>query len=314
MAHLLVFTSGLWGGGGFYFEGQLWDAVTQQPVEGSRNVTIEVISGLVKDGVGPGSQVRWSQRIPYQFEEGLIWVEIGKDIPLDPSVLLSPNIGVGMAVSGVLGNTIYPIRPIPLVVWVPLAQQALSVKSEGIQEALRPRSVAGSYPQIREIGPLTGLQVGGVVVTVSPPRLGIGVGVPATATLQCPISLLCRVCTPIKKIPPYKVTIDSNRPSASLASLFPDLLKPPPHIVSNEILTRVSTGASTVLSVLFDSTTGEENSPAGGEPVEGVDNATILVSKTGSGRYRIQASSPSALALIISTFIDRMTRFYAPGG
>jgi len=136
----------------------------------------------------------------------------------------------------------------------------------------------------------------------------------ATATLQCPISLLCRVCPPIKKIPPYKVTIDSNRPPASLASLFPDLLKPPPHIVSNEILTRVSTGASTVLSVLFDSTTGEENSPAGGEPVEGVDNATILVSKTGSGRYRIQASSPSALALVISTFIDRMTRFYAPGG
>ena len=136
----------------------------------------------------------------------------------------------------------------------------------------------------------------------------------ATATLRCPISLLCRVCPPIKKTPPFKVTVDSNRPPASLASLFPDLLKPPPHIVSNEILSRVSTGASTVLSVLFDSTVSEENSPAGGEPKEGIDNATILVSKTGTGRYRIQASSPSSLALIVSTFTDRMTRFYAPGG
>jgi hypothetical protein len=137
----------------------------------------------------------------------------------------------------------------------------------------------------------------------------------ATTSLRCPISLLCRVCPPIKKTPPFKITIDSNRPPASLASLFPDLLKPPSHIVSSDILARVSTGASTVLSVLFDSNSAADMSQAtSGDLIEGVDNATILVSKTGSGRYRIQASSPSTLALIVSTFTDRMTRFYSPGG
>jgi Bardet-Biedl syndrome 9 protein len=118
----------------------------------------------------------------------------------------------------------------------------------------------------------------------------------ATASFPTPLGLACAVVPPVKAAT-FKATLDTNRPPAPLTSLFPDALRQPPHIVSPDILARVSAGAASVLTFAF---------PSGAD-------CTILVSKA-AGRYRLQSSHMEAVGLVAATLCDRLARYFAPDG
>ena len=114
---------------------------------------------------------------------------------------------------------------------------------------------------------------------------GVGPQV-ARADLTLPLALAAEVVPPVKAAE-YKVTLDTNRPPPPLSELFADVLVASP---------AAGGAGANVLSFRL---------AAGGE-------ATILVSKN-AGRYRVQARSFEALALIADELCRRLKEHFGGG-
>ena len=162
----------------FLFEGQLWDISKKIPIQGERRIRVTLVSGLVNDLVVPTTRTIWGTERFFQFDKGFILIEMGAGGGINPEDLLSPNLGVVISVADMEAPVVVPIRHIPKVAISSLSQRASQVDVMGVMGVLSSKQLTGKYPSIRGLGPLNGLEIGGVVIRANQDRMGIGISNP----------------------------------------------------------------------------------------------------------------------------------------
>lgn len=159
----------------FLFEGQLWDINQKIPIQGERRIRVTLVSGLVNDLVVPTTRTIWGTERFFQFDKGFILIEMGAGGGINPEDLLSPNLGVVISVADMEAPVVVPIRHIPNVAISSISQRASQVDVMGVMGVLSSKQLTGKYPSIRGLGPLNGLEIGGVVIRANQDRMGIGI-------------------------------------------------------------------------------------------------------------------------------------------
>ena len=180
-----------------YFEGVL---TNQGPVSGNTSAFLDSVYTVhiaIKADVNL-SQVRvnstsgtelWSETFPYRFDNGHIYVELGRINPIPEDIFMRENLSFVLSIEGIDGEVSVPILEVPKAIKSGIANRAMSVDASGINGTIKGSSLIGVYSGISGVGPLSvtlnvvnDMRVGNALMVDSVRnRVGVGVSNPVEA-------------------------------------------------------------------------------------------------------------------------------------